>query len=143
VHGTSAPLARFLYLLALGGMLGLTVELLLLAHTEDLLQWIPILLLGAGVAVLALCRARPTPGRITASRLTMALLVLAGLGGAVLHYLGNREFQLETDPSLGGLALAWKVVRAHSPPALAPGAMALVGLVGIAWTMTVSPRSTT
>jgi hypothetical protein len=41
------------------------------------------------------------------------------------------EFQRESDPSIGGLALVRKVMLAHSPPALAPGSMILLGLFGL------------
>lgn len=132
-------LPRFLWYVTMGGMLGLVLELLLLAHTEDLLQWIPLILLGLGLAGLVLAGARPTPARLRAVQVAMATLLVAGVAGVVLHFLGNRAFQLEIDPTLHGWALAWKVIRAHSPPALAPGALVLVGLVGIGWTVAVPP----
>jgi hypothetical protein len=56
------------------------------------------------------------------------------LAGVYLHYLGNREFQLELDPSLSGLSLLGKVLHAKAPPALAPGHMSLMGLLGLAAT---------
>ena len=43
-----------LAILALG-MAGSLTELILLKHTEDLIQWVPLVLLGAGGAVLACC----------------------------------------------------------------------------------------
>jgi hypothetical protein len=36
------------------------------------------------------------------------------------------------DPSLSGLALFSSVIRAQTPPSLAPGTMVLLGLVGLA-----------
>jgi disulfide bond formation protein DsbB len=65
-------------------------------------------------------------------RAAMLLLMLSGAIGAVLHYRANMEFKLEMDPSLGGGALFWSVIRAKAPPALAPGNMALLGLLGLA-----------
>ena len=64
----------------------------------------------------------------------MALCVLAGVVGVVQHYLGNAEFERESDPTLEGLTLFWTAVRGATP-ALAPGAMAQLGVVGLlfAW----------
>jgi len=59
------------------------------------------------------------------------VLMIAGAVGAGLHYRANMEFQLEMDPSLGGFALVEKILHAKAPPSLAPGNMALVGLIGL------------
>ena len=63
----------------------------------------------------------------------MLLFVAAGGFGIVLHYRANVEYQLESDPGLKGRALMWKVLAAKSPPALAPGVMAQLGLLGLAY----------
>ena len=60
--------------------------------------------------------------------------VVAGLAGVYYHYRANLEFQLETDPSLAGSALLWRVLAAKAPPALAPGVMIQFGLLGLAYT---------
>ena len=57
--------------------------------------------------------------------------VAVGLTGILLHYRGSMEFQTETYPDLSGWKLFLKVVRAKSPPALAPGAMVQLGLLGL------------
>jgi hypothetical protein len=44
------------------------------------------------------------------------------------------EFQLEMDPSLQGVNLYRKAILAKTPPALAPGAMIQLGLIGLAYT---------
>jgi hypothetical protein len=59
------------------------------------------------------------------------VLILTGAIGGVMHYRANMEFQLEMDPSLGGVALMTKILHAKAPPSLAPGNMALVGLIGL------------
>jgi len=51
----------------------------------------------------------------------------------LLHYRGNVEFERERDPSLSGLALVWEALRGATP-SLAPGAMAQLGLLGLAIT---------
>jgi hypothetical protein len=63
----------------------------------------------------------------------VAAIVSAGIG-FVLHYRANAEFQLDIDPSARGPALWMKVLRAKAPPALAPGVLAHLGLLGLAYT---------
>jgi hypothetical protein len=62
----------------------------------------------------------------------MLLCVAAGLVGVFLHYRGNVEFELEREPLLRGLALFREAVRGATP-ALAPGAMAQLGLLGLVY----------
>jgi hypothetical protein len=64
----------------------------------------------------------------------MVLFVVAGALGIYYHYAANVEFQREVDPSLVGTALFWKAMAAKAPPALAPGSMAQLGLIGLAYT---------
>jgi hypothetical protein len=71
---------------------------------------------------------------ILAFRMTMTLFLGAGLLGILLHYNGNREFQTDMDPSLTGWPLFVKVVTAKAPPALAPGVMVQMGLLGLLYT---------
>jgi hypothetical protein len=51
----------------------------------------------------------------------------------VWHYQGNMEFELETYPSISGLAL-FKEAMMGATPALAPGTMIELGLIGLAYT---------
>jgi hypothetical protein len=64
----------------------------------------------------------------------MVLFVVAGALGVYYHYVANVDFQREVDPSVQGMALFWKAMSAKTPPALAPGAMAQLGLIGLAYT---------
>jgi len=59
---------------------------------------------------------------------------ISGAVGVYLHLRANMEFQLEMDATLSGWALLKKSVLAKSPPALAPGAMTQLGLIGLAYT---------
>ena len=74
----------------------------------------------------------------------MLFLMLSGAIGSILHYRANMEFQLEMDPTLGGVALMFKVLHAKAPPALAPGNMALLGLLGLVgvWRIPDHPTDT-
>ena len=114
-------------------MFGLSLELLLLEHFEDVWQWAPLAVLGAVLATGAAVAVRPTRIVLHAFRGVMAVAVGAGLLGLYLHYTGNAEFELESDPSLGGLRLFWSSVRGATP-VLAPGALAQLGLLGLVHT---------
>jgi hypothetical protein len=77
---------------------------------------------------------RRGPGSLRVLQITMVFFIAAGLLGMYLHYGANVEFQREVDPSIVGTALFWKAMAAKTPPALAPGSMAHLGLIGLAYT---------
>lgn len=116
------------------GLAGLGAELLLLQHYEDASQVIAPALVAAGLLVALWDLASRGPASLLALRLTMGLFLAAGALGVWLHYGASVEFQLEMDPGASGMALFRKAVAAKSPPALAPGAMAQLGLIGLAAT---------
>ena len=57
------------------------------------------------------------------------------VAGVVLHFRGNMSFQLDMDPAIAGWDLFTKVMHAKAPPALAPGAMVQLGLIGLIYTL--------
>ena len=114
------------------GIIGLLIELLLLEHFDSTTQWIPLVSLGLGLATSAAVARRPTNSAMRAFQFMMAVFVITGLLGVVLHLKGNVEWALERDPDLGGWQLIWKALRGATP-ALAPGALAQLGLLGLAW----------
>ena len=132
---TIGTLRTLLLAILLFGMIGTGTELVLIGHDEDVWQWIPLVLLGiailASVGMLAIGPRKATE-MTRWFRVAMVLLIVSGALGSVLHYQANREFKLEMDPSLSGLALFSSVIRAKTPPSLAPGTMVLLGLVGLA-----------
>src|SRR5687768_2480181 len=85
------------------GMLGLVAELFLQEHTETWQQWIPLVLLGLGLAATTLVRFRPSPGTTRLFQVVMATFLGGGLLGIYLHFAGNVEFAVERTPELGGL----------------------------------------
>jgi len=125
---------RILLCILLFGVAGITAELLLLAHTEDANQWIPLALSGLTAVVSAIVVVRPARGSIRLFQAVMVLMILSGAVGMYLHFRANTEFQLEMDASLTGFALFRRSLVAKTPPALAPGAMAQLGLIGLAYT---------
>jgi hypothetical protein len=122
---------RLLLALVFIGAAGLEVELLLLEHFESALQWTPLVLLGVVLAAVLLVWRRPSPATVRFFQAVMALCVAAGVVGVFLHYRGNVEFELEREP-LHGLKLFWEAIRGATP-ALAPGAMAQLGLLGLVY----------
>ena len=125
---------RILLAILLLGIVGISAELLLMAHTEDVYQLIPLWLAGVALITVALAALRPSPGTIRLFQAVMVLFLLSGLVGTYLHFQVNMEFQLEMDSALSGMALYRKAILAKTPPALAPGAMIQLGLIGLAYT---------
>jgi hypothetical protein len=125
---------RILLVILLLGTAGVSLELWLMAHTEDVYQQIPLWLAAAGVVSALILVARPSVGAVRLFQAVMALFLLSGVVGMALHFQVNIEFQQEMDAALSGLALYQKAILAKSPPALAPGAMIQLGLIGLAYT---------
>ncbi len=140
-RNTTRLVRRGLLAVLLLGIVGMSVELLLLAHYEDLDQLIPLALAALALASLTWVTWSPSAAAVLAWRAVMAGFVVAGLVGVWLHFQANAEFQTEIDPTLGGLELFWKVVQAKAPPALAPGAMAQLGLLGWLYAYLQADRS--
>jgi hypothetical protein len=113
------------------GVVGMTAELLLLGHIESPSQRIPVGLLGASVLVLAWHALAPSRATVRAVQVTMMLFVVTGGIGVGLHFDGNVEFELEMYPALSGFELIGKTLTGATP-VLAPGTMAVLGLVGLA-----------
>jgi hypothetical protein len=126
-------LRQMMLALVLLGAVGLLVELGLLEHFDSATQWIPLALLTVVVGAVAAVRLRGGPKTVRFFRGIMALCVVAGAVGVVLHYQGNVEFEIERDGSLHGLQLFWEAIRGATP-SLAPGALSQLGLLGLAYT---------
>ena len=127
------PLRQMLLALVFLGAAGLLVELGLLEHFDSVTQWIPLALLVVVLGATGAVYVRRGPGTVRFFQGVMALCVVTGVIGVWLHYRGNVEFELERDGSLGGLRLFWEAIRGATP-ALAPGALSQLGLVGLAYT---------
>ena len=92
-------LRRFLLIIFLIGVAGISGELWLMGHYEDFYQQIPLVLCVLSLAALAAVLLRPGRGSVTLFRVVMACFILSGVIGAILHFQVNVEFQLEMDPA--------------------------------------------
>ena len=113
------------------GIVGTGGELILLRHIDSSTQWIPIALLAASVPTCLWHAAAPGPWSVRTVHLVMAAFIASGVLGIGLHYRGNVEFERELHPDARGLGLVRNAVTGATP-VLAPGAMVLIGLVGLA-----------
>jgi hypothetical protein len=125
-----ASLRQLLLAVVFIAVVGLEVELALLRHAETLNQWIPHVALLTGLISTVAVYIRPGPATIRFFQAVMFIFLIVGALGVYLHVQGNVEFALERDPSLTGTRLIWKALRGATP-ALAPGAMAQLGLLGL------------
>ena len=121
---------RYLLYILLFGAVGLLAELYLLDHYVDWRQWIPLVLLAAGTVAGVWLAMRPSGAAVGTFRVLFAACVPAGLLGFWFHYQSNVEFELEVHPDSGGLEL-FRESLGGAMPTLAPGAMIMLGLLGI------------
>jgi hypothetical protein len=129
-----AALRSALFWIVVLGMGGTGAELLLLGHTEDRLQWIPLALIFFGLLAAAWHRASRSAASLRAFQAILLGFVASGVAGIYFHYRGSAEFKLESNPSLGGWDLFRQAIRSKAPPLLAPGAMIQIGLIGLVFT---------
>jgi hypothetical protein len=133
VAATESRLRRFLLMLLTLGLLGIGVELIALQHYEDGWQLVPIALIATTILVIVWHAVGGGAASAQTLRVLMVVLIATGATGITLHYLGNREFQLESNPELHGWDLMQRILHAKAPPALAPAAMAQLGLLGLVY----------
>lgn len=124
---------RVLMFILVLGLAGTEIELLLLKHTDGVWQLLPLALMAVALVVIAINAAKPSASTVRALQVTMGAFLLSGALGVVLHYKGNVEWELERMASLAGYDL-FKAAIMGATPALAPGTMIQLGLVGLLYT---------
>jgi hypothetical protein len=127
---TIAFLRRALLAVLVLGIVGTQGELLLLKHYEDVWQYAPLILNGVALLVVGWHLVSKNRVSVRVLQGTMALFLLAGATGLFLHYRGNVEWELERTPGLAGFEL-FKMAMTGATPALAPGTMVQLGLIGL------------
>jgi hypothetical protein len=131
-ENTLSIVRRILLLALVLGNAGLGVELLLLEHFENVWQTVPLVLIGCALVVLAWHAVDRRAAPVRTLQLLMVLFLAAGGIGMALHYQGNVEFELEMYPSRSGFEL-FRESMMGATPALAPGTMIQLALVGLAY----------
>ena len=126
-------LRRALLLILAASLFGVLVELLLLEHFEDPPQYIPLGLIVVSLIVIGWHVVSKSRASVQVLRALMLCAFVAGPVGVLLHFRGNREFELEMTPALGGLELI-KAAIIGATPLLAPGTMSLLGVIGLLYT---------
>lgn len=125
---------RLLLAIVLFSAGGTLTELILLEHTEEIYQLIPVGLLGLVIVTAVGVLLKPARIMVNIFRAVMALCLVSALVGIYLHYLANVEFVLERHPAMSGATL-FKEAMMGGMPALAPGAMAQLSLIGLLATL--------
>ena len=116
------------------GTISIIVELWLVGHFADSNQLIPLAIAAMGLVSIAAVAVRPRALTLRLLQFTMLCYAGAGLIGISMHYQANVATQHETNPALTGRALFWSVVRTPAPPALAPGILVQLALLGLLFT---------
>jgi hypothetical protein len=133
VEETLDTIRRVLLAILIVGLVGTAMELLLLKHDEEAIQLVPLALIAIAFIAIAWHTLDQGDASLRLFQTTMVLFIFAGAWGIYLHYRANVEFQREVDPSIAGRALVMKAMMAKTPPALAPGTMTQLGLIGLAY----------
>jgi hypothetical protein len=115
------------------GSVGTLAELMLLEHTEDWWQVLPLVLIGVSCLALATYGMRRDRTTLRVFQASLVPLTASGLLGLYLHYRGNVEFELEMYATLRGLKLFWGALTGATPT-LAPGTMVILGALGLIYT---------
>ena len=127
---TVALLRRALLGILVLGLGGTLVELLLLGHTDGIWQLIPVVLVSLGLAVTAWFVASRGIAPLRALQILSGIFIVSGLAGTILHYICNIAYEHDSNPSLSG-AVLYRSALSGSTPALAPGTMIQLGLIGL------------
>jgi hypothetical protein len=124
-----------LFLLALASLLfaGTLLELWFVNHTEDAIQWLAFVFAGLGLLVTLAVLARRGPTTVALLRWSMLLVIVGSLFGIYEHVYNNVAFEREIQPNATLSQLIWKGV-AGANPLLAPGTLAVAGLLSLAGT---------
>jgi hypothetical protein len=132
-------LRRFLLIVAAAIFAGTIVELLLIEHTEEVLQIIPLAVSAAGLAVVVGVLVAQRRALLRALRIVMVVTALAGLVGVGLHLKNNIEFELEIKPGSTVTQVLWKSLHGASP-ILASGILVVAAALATAATWRFESR---
>ncbi|HEX8129561.1 MAG TPA: hypothetical protein VF527_10705 [Pyrinomonadaceae bacterium] len=126
-------LRRFLLAFSIALLAGALLELWLIGHTEDPVQFVPFVLCGLGMLAVVAALARPRRATLMVLRVCMALVVLGSLVGIYLHVESNLALQREISPNATAGATLFGALGGANP-LLAPGILAVAAMLALAAT---------
>lgn len=112
---------------------GTLLELYLVNHNEDAVQWIAFVLAGLGLLVSLIVLARRGPATVRLLRWCMVLVIVGSVFGVYQHVSNNIAFEMEILPGASSRHLFWRGLSGANP-FLAPGTLAIAGLLSLAAT---------
>ncbi len=126
-------LRRFLLVLSILLFGGALIELWLVGHTADKIQWLAFGLAGLGAIAALVVLFVPGRAAVRVVRICMVVVVLGSLFGIYEHVTGNIAFAREIQPDLPTGDAAWKGVQGANP-LLAPGILAIAAVLTLSAT---------
>jgi hypothetical protein len=126
-------LRRFLLVLVVFLFAGALVELWLVGHTKELVQWIAFVLAGAGALSVLVVLFRLSPATVRVLRVCMLVVAVGSLFGIYQHVSGNVAFAREVHPDSSTTQLFWRGLQGGNP-LLAPGVLAVGALLALSAT---------
>ncbi|HZH91237.1 MAG TPA: hypothetical protein VEX70_11540 [Pyrinomonadaceae bacterium] len=126
-------LRRFLLAFSIMLLGGALLELWLIGHMQDPVQFIPFVLCGMGALAALAALLRPRRVTLWGLRVCMTLVVLGTLLGVYLHVEGNYELQREISPNAPTGETVFGALGGANP-LLAPGVLAVAAVLALAAT---------
>ena len=109
------------------------LELVFAEHYKDAVQLIPFAMILLTLLATAFVYRAPGAKMVRLFRWLMLALFVTSLVGVFFHLRGNLEVVREIHPEAAGWSLVWGALTGAAP-ALAPGLLAQVGLLGLIYT---------
>ncbi|HKO99871.1 MAG TPA: hypothetical protein VJU86_23045 [Pyrinomonadaceae bacterium] len=126
-------LRRFLLVLSVLLFAGALVELWLVGHTEDTIQWLAFAVAAVG-GLAALARLFGSGrGILRLLRVSMVVVILGSVFGVVMHLIGNVEFEQEINANAPTATMLWRALKGGNP-LLAPGVLMVAAILSLAAT---------
>jgi hypothetical protein len=126
-------LRKFLLVLALFLFGGALIELWLVGHTQEFVQWIAFALAGAGALSVTIVLFHSGPATVRVLRVCMMVVSLGSLFGMYQHFIGNVGFAREIRPNSSTAQLLWRGLQGGNP-LLAPGVLAVAAMLALSAT---------
>jgi hypothetical protein len=127
---TEAVVRRALLVILLIGLAGTATELVLLKHFEEPWQVVPLALVSFALLLFVWYGVSRSALPLRALSVTMWACLAAGVIGVAQHFRTNVIDARESNPSLTRRE-AYREALSGSLPALAPGTMIQIGLIGL------------